>query len=316
MSVYTTINKHQLEKFLLLYSLGELIDFSGIQAGIENTNYAVNTTQGEFILTIFEKLSAKELPCFLGLLKHLGMNDFPAPEPQGSKEADFLNTFKGKPAALFNRLPGYSIVNPSVAQCKEIGIYLARLHLYGKHFGFHKQNSKNLVGCQSVFKEIRTQLAKDDIALLDSEFDFQSSCTLPNLPQGIIHADCFKDNVLFDQGRINGILDFYNACNDYFLFDIAVTSNDWCAENQAINQQKLQALLSGYQSIRQLTDDEKNYLSVFFRLAALRFWVSRLEHQLNPKTGELTLEKDPLVFRQLLEHHRSTITNIFNEEVF
>ena len=315
MSVYTCINKHQLEKFLLLYSLGELVDFAGIQAGIENTNYTVSTTQGEFILTIFEKLTAKDLPCLLDLLKHLGLNNFPAPEPQVCKESGFLNTFKGKPVALFNRLPGRSIVNPSIEQCEEIGVYLARLHLYGKQFSFHKLNSKNLAGCQSVFNKIRPQLTKDDIDLLDSELDFQSSCILPDLPQGIIHADLFKDNVLFDKGRVSGILDFYNACNDYVLFDIAVTSNDCCAENQSINQQKLLALLSGYQSIKRLTDDEIKYLPVFLRLAALRFWLSRLEHQLNPKTGELTLEKDPLVFRQLLEYHRSQTMNVVSEEV-
>lgn len=305
MSVYTRINQQQLENFLLHYSLGEVVDFTGIQAGIENTNYAVSTTQGEFILTIFEVLTAKELHSILDLVKHLSRNDFPAPEPQVSKQGVFLNSFKDKPAALFKRLSGCSILNSSKEQCEQIGIQLARLHQCGKAFRFPRQNQKKLAGCQSVFQEIRPKLTKDDIVLLDSELNFQFSCTLPNLPQGTIHADLFMDNVLFHQGRISGILDFYNACTGYFLFDIAVTCNDWCVEKGAFNRQKFLSLLSGYQKIRMLNEDEKQYLTVFLRLAALRFYLSRLEHQLNPKVGDLTLEKDPFIFSQLLQYHRS-----------
>ena len=307
MSVYTTVSQQQLKDFLALYPLGNLISFKGIKDGIENTNYKVTTTQGNFILTIFESLTAKELPCYLLLLNYLAQIDFPAPNPQKSEKGQYLSTLIGKPAALFNCLSGYSIENPSHSQCEEVGAYLAKLHLCSDKHDFQKPNSKNLAGCQSVFNKIRSSLSKDEIRLLISELSFQASYSFPVLPQGLIHADLFKDNVLFNNGRISGILDFYNACNDYFLFDIAVTCNDWCIDNEIINQKKVEALLCGYSKIRQLNDDERKHFTVFLRLAALRFWLSRLEHLLNPKEGELTLAKDPLVFRRLLEYHRANM---------
>jgi len=305
MSVYTLVNQRQLEDFLNIYSLGTLIHYTGIQAGIVNTNYLMATTQGEFILTLFESLTVKELPCFLLLLDHLCHNNFPAPQPQTCKAGHKLSSLNGRPAALFKRLPGQSIDSPSIVQCTELGEYLAKLHLCCKHYNINKQNPKNLAGSQSVFNKIKSQLSKDDIVLLNSELNFQSTYVLPELPRGIIHADLFKDNVLFERGRISGIVDFYDACTDSFLFDIAVTCNDWCVENETINQQKLNAFLSGYQKHRPLHDDEVKHLPVFLRLAALRFWLSRLDHQLKPKAGELTLFKDPLVFRHLLEYYRA-----------
>lgn len=305
MSVYTRVNQRQVEEFLSIYSLGTLIHYTGIQAGIENTNYLLATTQGEFILTLYESLTVKEIPRFLLLLDHLCHNNYPAPQPQTCRAGHKLRSLNGRPAALFKCLPGQSINIPSIVQCTELGEYLAKLHLYSSAFNFNKQNPKDLAGCQSVYYKIKSQLAKNDIALLNSELNFQATYALPELPRGIIHADLFKDNVLFEQGRISGIVDFYDACTDSFLFDIAVTCNDWCVENETLNQQKLNAFLSGYQKCRTLHDDEIMHLPVFLRLAALRFWLSRLEHQLKPKAGELTLLKDPLVFRRLLEYHRA-----------
>jgi len=307
MSVYTPINHQQLQDFLNLYSLGTLIDFSGIQAGIENTNYRISSAQGNFILTIFESLTAKELPCYFKLLNHLNQSNFPAPKPQSFKAENFIHTLLGKPAAIFNCLPGQSIEAPSIKQCSEIGKYLAKLHLLSASTNFNKTNSKNLKGCQRTLNKIKPQLTEQDINLLKSEFSFQSTILLPDLPKGVIHADLFKDNVLFYQGKISGILDFYNACNDYFLFDIAITCNDWCVDNELPNPQKIKAVLSAYQSIKPLSTDEKQLFMVFLRLAALRFWLSRLEHQLTPKKGELTLEKDPLIFKRLLEYYRTEV---------
>ena len=305
MSVYTTVSQQQLKEFLALYRLGNLISFQGIKDGIENTNYTVNTTQGNFILTIFESLSTQELPCYLLLMDYLAENDFPAPQPHKCENGRYLNFLIAKPAALFNCLSGHSVENPSYSQCEEIGVYLARLHLCSEEYDFRKQNSKNLAGCQAVFDRIRNTLSKGDIKLLNSELNFQATYSLPVLPQGLIHADLFRDNVLFNNGSISGILDFYNACNDCFLFDIAITCNDWCLDNEIINPQKIKALLSGYTKIRALSENEKKHFPVFLRRAALRFWLSRLEHLLNPKEGELTLAKDPLVFRRLLEYHRA-----------
>lgn len=304
MSVYTSISQSQLKLFLKTYSLGELISFSGIQAGIENTNYNVRTEKGQFILTVYESLIESEVPRFLLLLDQLANNKFLVPKPQANRQGNKLNTLKDKPAAIFNCLAGHSIDTPTIDQCCEIGEFLAQLHQH-RQSTIDTINPNNLTGCQTVFNEIQASLNQPDIALIMSELNYQANYILPDLPKGVIHADLFKDNVLFDQGKISGVLDFYNACNEYFIFDIAVTVNDWCMENASINSQKFNALLSGYQKVRTLTEDETRHFPVFLRLTALRFWLSRLEHQLNAKKGELTLIKDPLVFRHILEFHRT-----------
>jgi len=310
MSVYTPINHQQLEQFLQQYTLGSLIRFSGIQAGIENTNYRVSTSTGEYILTLFESLAELELPVYLSLIKHLNESGFPAPKPYCCKENRYINNLAGKPATVFSCLSGQSIDSPSPNQCSEIGGYLAKLHQLSSSTDFYQENSKNISGCQKIFNQIKAQLSETDIQLLNAELNYQSHYPLPNLPHGIIHADLFKDNVLFEQGRISAILDFYNACSDCFLYDIAVTCNDWCVVNESLDQQKFKAFISGYQMIRPLTEDERIYLTVFFRLAALRFWLSRIQHQLSPKQGELTLEKDPLVFKRLLQYYRTETINL------
>jgi homoserine kinase type II len=304
MSVYTHINQQRLEQFLALYSKGILVNFSGIKAGIENTNYRVRTTQGEFILTLFESLSAKELPRYLNLLSYLCQHDFPAPQPQKSDANDYINVLKGKPVVLFNCLPGESILEASIEQCAEVGIYLAKLHISTVESGFNKKNRKDLRGCQSVFDKINPCLSINDSALLKNEMDFQLSYTFPNLPQGIIHADLFRDNVLFEQGKLSGMVDFYNACHDCFIYDIAITINDWCVEGNGINGDKFKALIGGYQRIRLLSQEENQCLKVSLRLAALRFCLSRFDHQINPREGEMVLQKDPVIFRRLLEFHR------------
>ena len=306
MSVYTPVLSQQLQDFLNLYSLGSLIEYSGIQAGIENTNYRVTSSKGHFILTIFESLSIQALADYLNLLNYLSQSNFPAPKPQLSKSGSFVNKLQGKPAAFFNCLPGHSIENPSESDCSKMGECLAKLHRVSQSSGFDKKNLKDLKGCEQTFNNIKHYLSHRDIELLSSELTFQLNYALPSLPRGVIHADLFKDNVLFNQGSVSAVLDFYNACDDYYLFDIAVACNDWCVENNTVNQQKIQNFLQGYQKIRPLTQNESAHLFVFLRRAALRFWLSRLEHQLSPKQGELTLIKDPLIFRTILEQHKAS----------
>lgn len=306
MSVYTAVSSQQLQGFLDLYSLGSLIEYSGIQAGIENTNYRVTSSKGDFILTVFESLSIQELADYLHLLNHLSQSNFPAPTPQLSKLSSFVNVLEGKPAAFFNCLPGCSIESPSESDCSKMGRSLAKLHGISQSSGFDKKNIKDLIACENTFNKIKHYLPNSDIELLSAELTFQLNYPMPSLPQGVIHADLFKDNVLFDQGSVSAVLDFYNACYDYYLFDIAVACNDWCVEKNTVNQQKIQAFLQGYQEIRPLTQNEAAHFIVFLRRAALRFWLSRLEHQLSPKQGELTLTKDPLIFRTILEQHKAS----------
>jgi homoserine kinase type II len=302
-SVYTRISYQQLEHLLSKYSLGTLISFSGIQSGIQNTNYAVNTTQGRFILTIFESLTKQEIPPFLDLLCYLCLNNFPAPKPQIDQVGRDIVSINEKPAAIFICLVGRSIDKPSIRQCGEIGEYLAKMHVCSKDSTFQVENTKDLSACQAIFDRIRPALNRRENLLLKSELAFQAEYLLPDLPQGIIHADLFRDNVLFYKGCVSGILDFYNACRGYFIYDIAIACSDWCTEEGVVNQKKINAFRAGYEKVRELTKEEDVHFSVFLRRAVMRFWLSRLEHQVNPKKGELTLAKDPVVFQTLLEHY-------------
>lgn len=305
MSVYTQINQQQLSDFLALYSIGTAVDFKGIEAGVENTNYFVTTTQGKYVLTIFETITAKELPFYFNLLQRLGGNNLPVPTPQKSQSDCFSHLLAEKPAALFNRILGSSITNPSENQCAEMGGYLAKLHLSSSLNQSDKKKPSALVKSQAIFNTIKSTLATQDVTLIESELAFQEANIPLNLPSGIIHADLFKDNLLFYQGKISGILDFYDAYHDCFVLDIAITCNDWCVEKSLINQDKLEAFLIGYSKARVLTKDEAAYLPLYLRLAALQFWLSRLSRQLSKKNSALTIKKDPAVFRKLLQSYRA-----------
>ena len=304
MSVYTTINQQQLDNFLSFYSIGSAINFRGIKAGVENTNYFVTTTKGEYVLTIFEFITAEGLPFYLDLMQRLSQNNLPVPTPQKSQDGHFFYLLAGKPAALFNRISGKSITHPSALQCTEMGGYLAKLHLISSLNKAVNKASTALTKIHTVFNQIKLELSVQDITLIESEFVFQDKYALIKLPIGIIHADLFKDNVLFEQGHISGILDFYDVCEDSFLLDIAIACNDWCVKDSTTSQDKLESFLAGYSKVRALTGDEREYLPVYLRLAALRFWLSRLSRQLTPKKSDLTLEKNPEEFRQLLQSLR------------
>ena len=305
MSVYTPVSRSQLDQFFSAYALGEILSFEGIEDGINNTNYSVATTQGRFILTLFETLTTGELPHFIKLLSHLVEHHIPCPEPQPDLQAKVLRELNNKPAAVFKRLSGTASTSPSIEQCQEIGRQLANLHRCTQNYAFPITNDYDLRGCISLVNKIDARLSAADRALINDELDFQAANTSDNLPRGVIHADLFRDNVLFAGTRLSGLLDFYSACTGALLFDIAITANDWCCENGAINPDKIAALLWAYESLRPLTTTEKHHWQTLLRAAALRFWLSRLEHQLYPRPGDLIQQKDPLVFRQLLLQHRS-----------
>jgi len=303
-SVYTPITRSQLDQFFSTYALGEVVSFEGIQDGINNTNYFVETTQGCFVLTLFETLTADELPHFMRLLSHLVNHDISCPGPQPDPQANVLRELNNKPAAVFKRLPGIATTSPSIEQCQEIGLQLANVHRCTQNFVFPIKNNNNLDWCKTLLNKIGAQLSVTDYALINDELLFQTANSSVSLPQGVIHADLFRANVLFVDNQFSGILDFYSACNGSLLFDIAITANDWCCENGDINPDKITALLSGYESLRPLEQLEKQHWQTMLRAAALRFWLSRLEHQLYPRSGDIIQQKDPLIFRQLLQQHR------------
>ena len=304
MSVYTQITRPQLNQFFSTYALGEVINFEGIQDGINNTNYFVETTQGDFVLTLFETLTTDELPHFMRLLSHLAKHNIPCPKPQPDRQANLLRELNNKPAAVFKRLSGIATTLPSIEQCREIGLQLANVHRCTQNYVFPIKNNHDLGGCKTLLNKINARLSATDRALINDELLFQATNSLAALPQGLIHADLFRDNVLFVDNRLSGILDFYSACNGVQLFDIAITANDWCCENGDINPYKITALLSGYESLRPLEQIEKQHWRTMLRAAALRFWLSRLEHQLYPRSGDIIQQKDPLVFRRLLQQHQ------------
>ncbi len=304
MSVFTCITRPQLDQFLNPYALGAVLSLEGIKDGIDNTNYFVTTEQGRFVLTLFESLTVNEIPRFLKLLAHLGKNGLLSPSPLSDQEANLLGELNGKPAVLFKQLSGAAIEVPSIVQCQEIGLQLASLHRCTEGYVFPVQNSNDLSWCKTVQNKIGVHLSADERELIDDELTFQTQHSSVNLPRGVIHADLFRDNVLFVEDRLSGLLDFYSACTDTLLLDIAITANDWCCDQGKINHLKFKALLAAYQTLRPLERLEKYHWPIMLRAAALRFWLSRLQHQYYPRPGDITQQKDPLVFKRLLLQHR------------
>ncbi|HKA46027.1 MAG TPA: homoserine kinase [Burkholderiales bacterium] len=304
MSVFTTVTHQQLDAWLKNYSIGTLRDLAGITAGIENTNYFVTTTAGRFVLTLFEKLKSHELPFYLNLMAHLAGRGVPAPQPIANRSDAFFGELNGKPAALVSFLSGKDLARVGPAHCRLVGAMLADIHVAGRTYGSVMENPRGPRWWRSVMPELRPFLDPGDAALLREEVDFQSFHRLTDLPRGAIHADLFRDNVLFEDDRVSGVIDFYFACTDALLYDVAITVNDWCVdETGALDPVHTQALIEAYRAIRPFLATERGAWHVMVRAAALRFWVSRLYDFHLPRPGELTHAKDPDHFRRILTQH-------------
>jgi homoserine kinase type II len=303
MSVYTSIERDELVTFLDSYPVSELQGFEGISAGIENTNYFVTTRDGEYVLTLFEWLSWEELPYFLDLMAFLNEHSVPSAHPLADNDGRYLQTLKNKPAALVQRLPGTTVSQPTLEQCRALGRALGHLHTVGQEFTGQRENDRGTRWRQETAKRLYPKLGSKDAALLRDELLYQAQHGHPDLPRGVIHADLFRDNALFVDNRLTGIIDFYYACNDQLLYDVAVTVNDWCSdEDGALDEDRAAAVLSAYTRERCFTDAEKQMWAFMLRAAALRFWLSRLQDMHFPKEGEITHIKDPDVFRNILLH--------------
>lgn len=301
MSVYTPVERDELEAFLGNYELGELLDYQGISAGIENTNYFVTTSQKRLVLTLFENHTAEELGYFLDLMAFLAEHAVPSAHPIADRDGHYLRVLNGKPAAFVMRLSGAGVEQPSVAQCRALGHALGQLHVSGQQFDGHRDNDRGPHWWHTTRDTVAAKLSDSDRALLDEELAFQRSHRFDSLPRGVIHADLFRDNALFEGDTLTGIIDFYYACNDVLLYDVAVTVNDWCSNaDGSIDEDKLQALLSAYCAVRPFTEQEQAAWPVMLRAGALRFWLSRLQDLHFPREGELTHIKDPEVFKTIL----------------
>ena len=302
MSVYTSVSEAELASWLENYSVGKLVSREPIKAGIENTNYFVTTTQGRYVLTLFERLPADELPFYLDLMAHLARHGIPCPAPIANLSDQYLGTLNGKPAALVTRLGGRSIEKVQAAHCGELGALLARMHLAGRSYGAYLENPRGPKWWRFAAKEVTGFLKKDHQKLLENELGFQAEHRFPDLPRGPVHADLFRDNTLFENGRIIGVIDFYFAGIDCLLYDLAVCANDWCLKkDHALDGDLAAAVLCAYDAGRPVSALEREAWPVMLRAGALRFWLSRLYDLHLPRAGMLVHAHDPEHFRHVLE---------------
>jgi homoserine kinase type II len=305
LSVYTPVSKAQLAAWLRNYSVGALERLEPIKPGIENTNYFVTTAQGRYVLTLFERLPAVELPFYLNLMAHLARHGIPCPAPIADLSDAYLGQLNGKPAALVTRLPGKSLERPGAAECRELGALLARMHLAGRSYPAYQENPRGPRWWRAAAHDVRPYLDTAQSRLLDAELEVQAQHRFPDLPRGPVHADLFRDNALFDGPRLAGVIDFYFAGVDCWLFDVAVCANDWClvdpAQDRALDASLVHAFLGAYHALRPFTALEREAWAVLLRAAALRFWLSRLYDLHLPRPGELVHAHDPAHFRRVLE---------------
>jgi homoserine kinase type II len=301
MSVFTPVTEADLADWLKNYAIGQLENLQGISAGVQNSNFFVTTSLGRYVLTLFETMPRAELPFYLHLMAHLARHGLPVPAPIANRDNEYLGTLSGKPGVLVSRLAGRSVMDPGPAHCARMGSMLAGLHLAGSTFGRRQANPRGVEWRQACAARIRPHLSSTEQAELDAEMAFQAGFDLAALPQGVIHADLFRDNVLWDGDFIGGVIDFYFAGRDALLFDVAVTLNDWCAlPDGTLDGERSSAFLASYAASRPFTAAEQAAWPAMLRAAALRFWLSRLEDFHRPRSGELVLVKDPNEYRRIL----------------
>ena len=316
MAVFTEVLPAEIGALTERLGAGRLLQFKGIPAGIENTNYFVTTTTGEWVLTLFERLSAEQLPFYLGLMQHLARRGLPVPEPRADADGQMLHQVAGKPAALVTRLPGHHQLAPDLHHCAQLGHLLARMHGAVADFALHQPNLRGLTWWQTMAPQLQPFLSTGQRDLLHKEMTFQqqlaASPAYAALPRGAVHADLFCDNVLFDglpgHEKLTGAFDFYFAGTDTFAYDLAVCLNDWCldANDATLDHTRAQALVGAYQQTRALSTTELRLLPALLRSAALRFWLSRLGDWYLPREAALLEPKHPTHFERVLRSRIAT----------
>jgi homoserine kinase type II len=316
MAVYTKLEHQEVRQFLEQYNINNFKDYKGITEGVENTNYLIKTSEQDYILTIYEKrVDENDLPFFIKLLSYLSENKFPCPKPIANKNNEKINRIKNKKAALVTFLNGQSKNKITSEECFEIGKITAQLHEITKKFNINRKNNLSIENWNSIFeKTIKQKIDLDESIIKKTKnyLNFLKEKWPKNLPEGIIHADLFPDNIFFTNNKVSGIIDFYFACNDFFAYEIAICINSLCFDNNStFNMTKAKNLIDGYTSIRTLSEDEKKYLPILSMGAAMRFFLTRLYDFYHTDNKADVKIKDPFEYLKKIEFH-STIKN-FNE---
>ena len=310
MAVYTPIAKEKLSSFLENYNIGSLDKFNGVLEGVENTNYKVITSQDTFILTIFEKrVKKQELPFFIELQNHLSKKNIKCPSPIPNRNGQFINAIGDKPCVLMSFLEGKKINNGSSYHCHQIGRLAAKIHLHSKDFTITRNNGLHQKHWGDIFSKCQNskdsrygelyQITKQELQYLDKSWP-------RNLSIGIIHGDIFPDNVFFIDNNVSGLIDFYFSCNDFYAYDLAITTNAWCFDKkESFKKENFDSLLKGYQQHVNMSNDEKNHFNTLLRGAAMRILVTRLYDQLYHPDGAMVVPKDPFEFFNILKWHQN-----------
>jgi homoserine kinase type II len=310
MAVYTEVGFEEAAALCERLGLGALSALQGIRAGIENTNYYATTARGPWVITLFERLAGGELPYYLGLMRHLAAHGIPVPAPQAAPDGRLVHRLAGKPAAVVTRLPGSHRLAPDTAHCAQLGAMLARLHRAASSFAMRQEHPRGLAWWRRTVPEVLPHLDAAEAALLREELAYQEQLAASPagraLPRGPIHADLFRDNVMFDDtagdDRLCGLFDFYFAGTDALLFDVAVCINDWCCDPDSgrLDETRAAALVAAYAALRPLEPGEVRLMPALLRAAAFRFWLSRLWDWHLPREAALLQPKDPAHFERVL----------------
>ena len=309
MAVYTDVSDEELESFIASYAVGALTSFKGIAEGVENSNYLVHTESGRYILTLYEKrVSREDLPYFLALMQHLAARGITCPLPVRDREGTTLKELAGRPAALITFLEGLWPRRPGIEHCAGLGDALARFHLAGSDFPMTRVNGLSLPGWKALFAKLGNgadRVARGLSSVIEKELKYLEGNWPVELPQGVIHADLFPDNVFFLGDKVSGLIDFYFACNDMLAYDVVVCLNSWCFESDgSFNVTKARALLEAYERVRPLTKAELDRLPTLARGAALRFLLTRTYDLINTDANALVKTKDPKEYLRKLRFHQ------------
>lgn len=301
MSVFTRVTESEVTAWLTRFSVGAVRELLPISEGIENTNYFLTTTEGEYVLTLYERVPAEDLPFYLNFTAHLAGSGVAVPTPIADRTGGLFSILNGRPAALTQRIPGRPVMQPATTHCASVGRELGRLHNASRTFRTRISNKRGPAWALSTSRAVRPFVSADQNALIENEIKFQRERRQTRLPNGAIHADLFRDNVLFDGERLSGLIDFGFAATDEFAYDLAITANDWCVTPDGdFDTPRLNAMLAAYVAERPLLDAEQLAWPALLRAGALRFWLSRLYDLHLPRAAEINTPHDPAAFERIL----------------